>query len=193
LTVYGEGAGAALNLTNMGLGNGIHRTPDPLLYALAKYLYSLKPPINPNHNEAAALEGAKVFKKAGCIKCHVPPLYTNNRIMPVDGFHTAHDNKLSEAMNFSVGTDPNLALKTRKGTGFYRVPSLRMLWLYDCFLHDGSVGSLDELFDAARLKNNFHSSNLPASVPSQAVPGHVYGLELSVEDRNRLVAFLKTL
>jgi hypothetical protein len=26
------------------------------------------------------------------------------------------------AMELSVGTDPNLALKTRKGSGFYRVP-----------------------------------------------------------------------
>jgi hypothetical protein len=28
-------------------------------------------------------------------------------------------------MNRSVGTDPELALRTRKGTGYYKVPSLK--------------------------------------------------------------------
>jgi hypothetical protein len=28
-------------------------------------------------------------------------------------------------MSISVGTDPNLALNTRKGTGLYKVPSLK--------------------------------------------------------------------
>jgi hypothetical protein len=39
-------------------------------------------------------------------------------------------------------TDPNLALKTRKGTGFYKVPTLRGLWYRGLHGHDGSVRRL---------------------------------------------------
>ena len=97
-------------------------------------------------------------------------------------------------MQVSVETDPNLALETRKGTGLYRIPSLRMLWLEACFLHDGAVGTLDEMFDPARLKASFHSSNWNAATPAHAVTGHPFGLTLNVADRSALIAFLwKTL
>jgi cytochrome c peroxidase len=96
-------------------------------------------------------------------------------------------------MPLSVETDPNLALKTRKGTGLYRVPSLRMLWLEACFLHDGSIGTLEELFNPSRLKPDFRSSNWRSITPSHAVDGHRFGLGLIPEDRAALVAFLRTI
>ena len=46
----------------------------------------------------------------------------------------------------SVRTDPGLAMRTRKGTGFYKVPSLKGLWYRGHYLHDGSVASLEEMF-----------------------------------------------
>jgi len=93
----------------------------------------------------------------------------------------------------SVETDPNLALKTRKATGLYRIPSLRMLWLESCFLHDGAIGTLEEMFDSARLNAGFRSSNWNAVTPAHAVTGHPFGLSLNAADRSALIAYLKTL
>ena len=46
-----------------------------------------------------------------------------------------------------------LALKTRKGTGYYKVPSLKGVWYRGRYLHDGSVASLEEMFNPDRLKD----------------------------------------
>jgi hypothetical protein len=194
LTHFGAGPDATLKLENMGLEGGIKRTPDPLLYALAKYIYSLRPPQNPNPKDAKARRGEEVFQAAGCSGCHTPPLYTNNRLTLAKDFQPP-PGLLREAdiLPLSVETDPNLALKTRKGTGLYRVPSLRMLWLEACFLHDGSIGTLEEFFNPARLKPEFRSSNWNPATPAHAVPGHPFGLALNIDDRSALIAFLKTL
>lgn len=194
LTHYGEGPDSSMKLANMGLGAGVKRTPDALLYALAQYLYSLQPPSNPNPRNALAHRGEAVFQSTGCGNCHTPPLYTNNSLTLAKGFKPP-PSLLKEAaiVPVSVETDPNLALKTRKGTGLYRIPSLRMLWLEACFLHDGSIGTLEEMFDAARLQAGFRSSNWNAATPAHAVTGHPFGLALNAGDRSALIAFLKTL
>ncbi len=195
LTNYGDGPAAHLVLANMGLAGGVHRTPDPLLYALALYIDSLRPPTVPAASPGGqAAEGERVFMHAACPGCHTPGLFTNNRLTLAEGFHPPETlMKAYDVMPVSVGTDPGLALQTRKGTGFYRVPSLRMLSLNAAFLHDGSVGSLEELFDPARLRDGFHSSNWGPSVPVHAVKGHLFGTDLNARDRAALVAFLKTL
>ena len=100
--------------------------------------------------------------------------------------------RLTDAMNVSVGTDPNLALKTRKHR-FLSVPSLRMVWMEACLLHDGSIGTLEEFFDSSRLKPDFRSSNWAPVVKSHAVEGHPFGLNLAPSDRTALIAFLRTL
>ena len=194
LTLYGDGPNAALKPENMGLAAGIRRTPDAMLYALAKFIYSLRPPENPNRPDASSRRGESVFRGAGCVNCHVPPLYTSNRLTPAKGFDPPPALlRQLDVIPASVGTDPNLALKTRKGTGFYRVPSLRMLWLERCFLHDGSIGTLEEFFSQDRLKPDFRSSNWHAAMPSHPVEGHPFGLDLSAKDRADLIAFLRTL
>ena len=53
-----------------------YRRPDEAWYALAKYIYSLQPPPNPNKFDAAAAAGQKLFA-TNCAGCHTPPLYTN--------------------------------------------------------------------------------------------------------------------
>lgn len=194
LTRYGNGPEAALNLEDLGLPNGIHRTPDALLYALAKFIYSLKPPPNPNPVDEPARRGEELFHKAKCGDCHTPPLYTNNKLTLAEGFRPSGKlGKDADLVKASLGTDPGLALKTRKGTGLYRVPSLRMLWLQSCFLHDCSVGSLEELFGSARLNTGFRSSNWSPAIPAHAVKGHRHGFNLSADDRAALIAFLRTL
>jgi hypothetical protein len=64
------------------------------------------------------------------------------------GIHT-------DLIGFSVGTDPGTALRTRKGTGFCKVPSLKGVWYRGRYGHDGSVTSLVEWFNPARLKSDY--------------------------------------
>lgn len=194
LTRYGSGPEASLDLDALGLPNGIHRTPDALLYALAKFIYSLQPPPNPNPVDERARQGEEVFRKAKCEDCHTPPLYTNNKLTLAEGFKPSGTLvKEAELQKVSLGTDPGLALETRKGTGLYRVPSLRLLWLQACLLHDCSVGSLEELFNPARFYGTFRSSNWSPATPARAVKGHRHGMNLSPDDKAALIAFLRTL
>ncbi len=140
----------------------LERYSDEQLYALARYLYSVKPPSNPNKLDSKARQGRAIFSKEGCIRCHTPPLYTNNKVI----------------MAQSIGTDPELAMRTRKGTGYYKVPSLKGVWYRGPFQHNGAAKTLEDWFDPGRTKT---------------IQGHPFGLSLSSEDRQSLIAFLKTL
>ncbi len=97
-------------------------------------------------------------------------------------------------LRISVHTDPGLALATRKGTGYYKVPSLKGLWYRGHYLHDGSVATLEEMFDPDRLKDTHRSGgwSLPGT-SMRAIQGHVFGLELDPSEREQLIAFLLTL
>jgi hypothetical protein len=44
---------------------------------------------------------------------------------------------------FSIGTDANLTMTTRRGTGYYKVPSLKGVWYRGPFEHNGSVATLE--------------------------------------------------
>jgi hypothetical protein len=168
------------------------RYSDEQLYALGLYLYSLEPPKNPNQVDALAKRGQKVFTQQGCAGCHTPPLYTNNKLTPALGFQVTEEmRKRDDILDVCVGTDATLALKTRRGTGFYKVPSLRGVWYRNAFGHGGWVDTLEEWFDPARLKGDY----VPKSTPMNPGPvkGHEFGLRLKAEDRQALIAFLKTL
>ncbi len=172
-----------------------YQVPDHVAYALVQYLYAIEPPANPHLNDPRAAAGRHVFERERCAQCHTPPLYTNNKLTPATGFTPAADHPLAaDIMSISVGTDPNLAMKTRKGTGVYKIPSLKGVWYRGLYNHDGSVASLEEWFDPARLKNDFVPSGFKGyKVKNRAVPGHTFGLSLSSEDKASLIAFLRTL
>ncbi|MDX1982522.1 MAG: di-heme oxidoredictase family protein [Bryobacteraceae bacterium] len=158
-------------------GKGV-RYSDAQLYALAQYLYSLKPPKNPHRPDAQSRRGRVVFNRSGCADCHTPPLYTNNKLIPAG----------------EIGTDPRTALATRRGTGYYKVPSLLGVWYRGPFEHNGSVATLEDWFDAARLKDSYRPTGFVGSEGKpRAVKGHEYGLDLSPEDKRALIAFLRTL
>jgi len=157
----------------------IERYSDAQLRALTQYLYSLQPPSNPNPRDARAELGEQVFKREGCDGCHTPPLYTSNKLTPVDGFTPSADLLQKYGIiERAVGTDPTLALRTRKGTGYYKIPKLRGVWYRGPLEHRGAVKTLEEWFDPARTAR---------------VPGHPFGLSLSNQDRAALIAFLRTL
>lgn len=171
------------------------RATDEALYALAVYIYSLQPPPNPNTANPNVPAGQKIFQREGCAACHTPPLYTNNKLTLAQGFTPPPEHfKSLDIMRVSVGTDPNLALKTRKGTGYYKVPSLKGVWYRGRYLHDGSLTTLEEMFNPARLQPDFVPSGfMPPGQKAGAVPGHTFGLKLTENERAALLAFLRSL
>lgn len=168
------------------------RYSDEQLYALALYIYSIKPPANPNQFDDRARRGQRIFEQQGCGGCHTPPFYTNNKLTPAPGFKVPEDLlKSEEILNVSVGTDSTLALQTRRGTGFYKVPSLRGVWYRTAFGHGGQAETLEEWFDPARLSQDYVPTGF--HLGPGAIKGHEFGLKLSPDDRQDLIAFLRTL
>lgn len=158
-------------------------------------VYSLQPPPNPHQPDALASRGKQVFEREGCPACHPSPLYTNKELTPVNGFTPSEgDLRTLDILPVSVATDSGLALLTRKGTSYYKVPSLEGVWYRGPFEHMGSVATLDDWFDPRRLRDDYVPTGFRGfGGKARAVKGHEFGLNLSPEDRNALIAFLKTL
>jgi len=186
------------------LGKQFRELPDPStqerysdeqLYALALYIYSLKPPANPHPFEAEAVQGKQIFQQQGCAACHPPPLYANNKLLPVSGFRVSEDLKTRfDVLLVPIGTDPHLTIETRRGTGFYKVPSLRGVRYRSPFEHNGSAATLGDWFDPRRLRDDYVPTGFKGyGVKNRAIKGHEFGLKLSGNDKAALIAFLKRL
>jgi hypothetical protein len=173
----------------------LDRYSDEQLYALALYLYSLKPPNNPNKFDDLASRGRNIFRQEQCDSCHTPPLYTNNKLVPAPGFTVPPaDRTKFDIEPLVVGTDPGLTLSTRRGTGYYKVPSLLGVWYRGPFEHGGSELTLEDWFNPRRLDDNHLPTGFRGfGVETRKVPGHTFGLDLDDADRKALIAFLKTL
>ncbi len=172
------------------------RYADEVLYAIGLYLMSLQPPQNPDSAPPALItRGRQIFARETCINCHLPPTYTSGKLTLAQGYTPPSDHpNQPDILNISVGTDPGLAMKTRKGTGFYKIPSLRGVWYRPLLLHDGSVASLEEMFDPDRLKPDHVPGGWKGpGVTKRAIPGHPFGLGLNSDDKAALFAFLRSL
>lgn len=171
------------------------RNSDEQLYALSLFIYSLKPPRNPNKPDRLVAQGQKVFEREGCAGCHRPQLYTSNSLVAVDDFRVPGEHRqLYDILWSSVGTDPRLAMQTRRGTGYYKVPTLKGVWYRGPFEHNGSVATLEDWFDPRRLEDDYVPTAFKgAGVTTRAVKGHRFGLGLSASDRQTLISFLKSL
>jgi cytochrome c peroxidase len=148
------------------------RPPRVVALALAAYVRSLAA-VLPSIDAATAAspQGADLFA-ARCVGCHVPPALTGDPV----------------ALS-SIGTDPTLGLSADRGTGMYRVPSLHGVATRGPLLHDGTLPSVDAMFDPARLAAGF-----PAVLHDAApIAGHPFGLDLGPADRQALLAFLNAL
>lgn len=174
----------------------LERFGEPQLYALALWLYSLEPPRNPSPGEPTLVSaGQKVFDREGCGTCHTPPSYTNNKLTPSRGFTIPGEHKKRyDILPIVVGTDPRLTMETRRGTGYYKVPSLRGLWYRGPLEHNGSVATLEDWFDPRRLRDGYLPTGFVGyGLTTRPVQGHAFGLGLSDNDKKALIAFLKTL
>jgi hypothetical protein len=168
------------------------RFSEEQLFALSMWLYSLEPPQNPNPPARRLVaNGKSVFEREACGTCHTPPLYTNNKLTPAAGFNIPDEHKVRyDIQPVVVGTDPRLTMETRRGTGYYKVPSLRGLWYRGPFEHNGSVATLEDWFDPARLRDHYVPTGFKGyGVTTRAVRGHEFGLNLLRDEKEALIAF----
>ncbi len=145
------------------------RPPRVVALAIAEYLWSLAHSMPAPPRDADA--GATLFA-ARCAACHAG-----------DGF-TGAPQPLE-----AVGTDPTLGRSPDRGTGFYRVPSLRGVSARPTLLHNGSVRDLGALFDPARTDAGYRGG----ARGDGPVAGHTFGLDLSEADRAAVLAYLRSL
>jgi hypothetical protein len=174
----------------------IERFSDAQAYALSKYLYTLKPLPNPVKAAPELIARGKVlFEEESCIGCHTPPFYSSNMLAPVPGFTPTKEDKAKyDILDIGVMTDPGLALYSRRGTGYYKVPSLAGVWNRNALMHSGYVTSLEEMFNPDRQNDDFIPSGFNPNIDKPfAVKGHSFGLGLNAEDKKALIAFLRTL
>ena len=93
-----------------------------------------------------------------------------------------------------IGVDPRYTLDTHKGTGYYKVPSLKGLWYRGPFGHNGSAATLEDWFDPARVSPEYLPTGFKGyDGKTRSIPGHPFGLQLSPSERKDLIAFLRTL
>ncbi|WP_339381063.1 hypothetical protein [Brasilonema sp. UFV-L1] len=142
--------------------------------AMSAFQNSLVPPANRTSENWQALNtnsvkrGAKVFEKANCAVCHIPPFFTDNKIYPLEKIRTnparaqsrlALNNLLvppklytfdtpvpitANAEELDVPTQdvsdqPTTLPKGILPDGGYKTPSLRGVYLSAPYLHDGGV------------------------------------------------------
>lgn len=141
------------------------RPPRVVALALAQYLWSLGAALPASGEDAA---GAPLFARS-CAGCHS------------GAGLTSAPRPLAE-----IGTDPALGLSPDRGTGMYRVPSLRGVGARPTLLHDGTLPDVEALLDPARLSPAY-TGGARGDGP---VPGHAFGLDLSPAERATLAAYL---
>jgi mono/diheme cytochrome c family protein len=129
------------------------RPPRKVAAALAVYLLSLAPT-----TPLPTGDGAVVFARE-CASCHQGEAASGPPV-PLA----------------AVGTDPAVGTSPDRGTGSYRVPSLRAVGDRRRMFASGAIDDLDALL-----------------APDRAVPGHRFGLTLDATDRTALLAYLRGL
>lgn len=152
--------------------NEVVRPPRVVALALAAYVRSLATTLPSAADAARASPGGAAVFASECAGCHAAPGFTGPPV-PLA----------------TIGTDPALGMSPSRGTGTYRVPSLHGVGSRGPLLHDGTIPSIDVLFDAGRLAPSF-TGRLHGSGP---VEGHPFGLTLSPGDRDALLAYLRAL
>jgi len=136
------------------------RIPRPLVWAITAWIRAQDFPTPLTEGGAEADAGQVVFEEAGCDGCHAPPNYTSDRLVRVE----------------DVGTNVAARFSPVRRTGYARIPSLRGVGRTGPYLHNGAIGTLEELLS-----------------PKRGEPGHTWGQELSDDDRRVLIAFLRSI
>ena len=152
--------------------------------ALAAFLRALKTGNAPwdkfeqGEGDAVSMEarrGYRVFQKARCTLCHVPPLYTDAEFHNVG---VGYDKPEAERDHGRMD-----ATKDPKDDGKFKTPTLRDIAKTAPYFHDGGVGSLSDAVDFM-LKGGIKNPNRDEKLKPN---------RLSARDRKALQAFLESL
>lgn len=118
--------------------------------------------------------GQWIFESKGaCWKCHTPPLFTD------EAFH----NTGVGVVNGEPEAGRMAVTKDIKDLGKWKTPTLRSVRLTAPYMHDGSIKTLEEVV-AFYVRGGNANPNLDRKVQK---------LDLSKEDQEALVAFLRSL
>ncbi len=147
------------------------RPPRELAWALARFVSDLEPPPRPPSDAAGVREGRALFGQH-CRRCHDGPAFSGAPVA-------------AEA----VGTDRALADSRARGTGKFRPAPLVAVVNAAPYFHDGTVPTLADLLDPARLRPEYRRG---VRQPGP-VPGHAFGTELPADQRQAMIAYLGTL
>jgi mono/diheme cytochrome c family protein len=143
-----------LLITNAGQ---LARPPREVAFALALYVQALGELNNPLERSEP---GARLFD-VHCRSCHQGDAGQGDWVSIAD-----------------VGADPSAAQSSDRGTGGYRVPSLRFASDRTHLTHEAFTGALSDFLDSGRL-NSYGA--------------HRFGFELSSSERTDLVSYLSSL
>ena len=132
-------------------------------------------PIGRSHADEVTREGERVFAAVGCAACHVPALETGASANPL--FHRKRVELFSDLLLHDVGTGDGI----RQGAAEppeIRTPALWGLRLRRPLLHDGSAATIADAIER-------HGREAALAREGYA--------RLSTQDRDRLLAFLRSL
>lgn len=169
------------------LGGGpVEAWDEEALSPLIEYVHSLRPPPPITSPMAADVEaGAVVFERAGCVGCHDGPRGSGRRIYTFAEIGT--DSAMSRWMNPNPAGEPCCGFQTSSGeplTLGVKSPRLVGLHVQQRFLHNGAVPTLEALLCAS-------GSRGAITELAYGDGGHLFGCELSAEDKRSLIAFLR--
>lgn len=160
-------------------------TTDDLARTLASYVRSILSGdspydrfINSDRDALSAVEqaGLQIFRGKGtCAACHVGPNFTDER------FHNT--GVAWRDPSTSSGEVAGYFADQGAGSGTFKTPTLREIARTAPYMHDGSLASLEDVVD-------FYDTG-GRSNPN--IDPEIHPLHLSAEEKQALVAFLKSL
>lgn len=226
MSLHWDGLSASLRevVLSSALGDGASRKSIPLasLSRIEQWLMEVQPPAYPyDVDKALAGEGRALYDQQ-CAQCHAAGGKRTGTVVPVEEVGTDRHRldmwtpAAPVAYNAFAKGYP-WAFSGFKKTGGYVTMPLDGVWLRAPYLHNGSVASLQELFEpvASRRSTFYRGYNVfdPVRVgfvsegeaatrtgmlydtrlPGNSNAGHLYGTELSPAQKKALIEYLKTL
>ncbi len=120
-------------------GQSLLRRPNRVIpWALAMYVYSLKPGTRPD----TSLPGHTTFEQK-CGSCHQADKAFGGGLIPAD----------------SINADPLASNSPLRGTGYYKVPTLLGISNSDRFMNNAKVDSLEDVIDSGHPYGETMSEN----------------------------------
>ena len=226
MSLHWDGLSASLRevVLSSALGDGASRKSIqlPALARIEEWLLQVQPPAYPyDVDKALAGEGRAVYDQQ-CAQCHAPGGTRTGTVVPVEEVGTDRHrlDMWTPAAPLAYNNYTNGYAYDftgfRKTNGYVAVP-LDGVWLRAPYLHNGSVPSLQELFEpvSGRRSTFYRGYNVydpvrvgfvsegdsvkhagmlyETSLPGNSNAGHLYGVELTAAQKKALIEYLKTL